>query len=401
MKKIIAVLLLHILSLNMAKAQSTEKIMIIIIDGARYTETLGDLSETYTPEMWNLARQGTMISQFKNDNHTYTSRAIPALWSGTWTDVHDTVYQGNSTKYALSPSIFEYYRKQKDMPANECFYVLKYIESLWLPSFKQDYGPNYWPEFHSVGSTDQDVAEEAKLVMDTHHPHFIWVYLADVDHAGHSGNWVEYVDAIRAADNIVGDLWNHLQSDPFYKDATTLFITNDHGRHDSQHGGFQGHGCSCEGCRHIEFIAVGPSIKENFVSNQERNIPDMAVTASYLLGINPEYSTGDVMHEIFKANAVDDAINHMTLKGNYPNPFTHSTSIQFYLSELSQVQVTIFDITGREIIKYEEEWKSQGDNSINWDAKNKQGETVIPGIYFYSLKIEEQVDVGKLLFIGK
>ena len=401
MKKALFILLLHVFSLNIANAQSTEKIMIIIIDGARYTETLGDLSESYTPQMWNLARQGTMISQFKNDMHTYTSRAIPALWSGTWTDVHDTIYQGNSTKYALSPSVFEYYRKQKNMPANECFYVLRYMENLWLPSFKQDYGPNYWPEFHSTGATDRDVANEVKLVMDTHHPHFIWVYLADVDHAGHSGNWTEYLNTIRIADSIVGNLWDYLQSDPFYKESTTLFITNDHGRHDSQHGGFQGHGCGCEGCRHIEFIALGPSIKEGFISNQERNIPDMAVTASYLLGVNPEYSTGEVMHEIFKPNAVEDAINQMTINGNYPNPFIYSTNIHFSLPEPAQVQFTIFDISGREIVKYEEEWKSQGDNSINWDATNKQRETVIPGIYFYSIKIEDQMEVGKLLFIGK
>jgi len=387
--------------LNEIKSQSTEKVMIIIIDGARYTETLGDLSETYTPEMWNLARQGTMLSQFKNDNYTFTSRAIPALWSGTWTDVHDTIYQGNSTKYALSPSIFEYYRKQKNMPADECFYVLKYIPSLWLPSFKSDYGPEYWPAFHSVGNTDRDVANEAIQVMDTYHPHFIWVYLADVDHAGHSGNWEEYVNAIRTADSIVGDLWRHLQNDPFYQEATTVFITNDHGRHDNQHGGFQGHGCGCDGCRHIEYIALGPSIKENYISHQERNTPDMAVTASYLLGINPEYSTGEVMHEIFKANSVESSTNEIMLKGNYPNPFVSSTKIHFYLSNSAEVQLTVFDITGREIAIVEEEWKSQGDNFIEWDAKNGQGKTVISGIYFYQIQVEGQVEVGKLLFIGK
>ncbi|NOR86162.1 MAG: T9SS type A sorting domain-containing protein [Bacteroidales bacterium] len=237
--------------------------------------------------------------------------------------------------------------------------------------------------------------------MDTHHPHFIWVYLADVDHAGHSGNWTEYINAITTADGIVGDLWRHLQNDPFYKDSTTLFITNDHGRHDDQHGGFQGHGCGCEGCRHIEFIAVGPSIKKGFVSNQVRNIPDMAVSASYLLGIDPEYSTGEVMHEIFNANAVNDTPNLMTLHGNDPNPFSKSTEIRFYLTKPSLIQLSIFDMTGREIITIEEEWKNQGDQSIEWDATNEHGEIVTPGIYFYSLHFEKQMETGKLLFIGK
>ena len=81
--------------------------------------------------MWNLTTEGTVVDNFTNDGITKTYRAIPALWTGTWTAVHDTIYQGSDTQYAELPSIFEYYRKQKNMPTEECFYILKYISSLW------------------------------------------------------------------------------------------------------------------------------------------------------------------------------------------------------------------------------------------------------------------------------
>jgi len=399
--KITIISLILLFSINEIKSQSTDKMIIIIIDGARYTETLGDPSHSYTPEMWNLASQGTMVEQFMNDGYTYTSRAIPALWCGTWTDVRDTIYQNSSTRYAVKPTLFEYYRKQRNMPEDECVYVLIELESLWLPSFNSHYGPDFWPKFHSVGHSDSEVAEQAKIVIDELHPHLMWVYLADVDHAGHSGNWSEYTSAISNADAIVGDLWRYIQADPFYKDATTLFITNDHGRHDNQHGGFQGHGDNCNGCRHIEFLAVGPSIKENYVSQITRNTPDMAVTAAYLLGVEPEYATGNVMQEIFKPNGVEEEFKQITNMDNYPNPFHSSTNIRFHLAKAGQVNMRILDITGKEIFSIQNYKANQGENTLEWDATNKQGKQVNPGIYFYQLQSDGQEKLGKILLLGK
>ncbi|MFU8844184.1 MAG: alkaline phosphatase family protein, partial [Bacteroidales bacterium] len=266
------------------QSQSDSKMMIIVIDGARYTETFGDPSYTWIPRMAHLSVEGTVVDDFRNDGITYTSRAIPALWCGTWTEVRDTVYQGKSTQYSVKPSIFEYFRKNKQQPSSQCYYVLKYISSLWLPSFDQDYGPDYWPTFLSQGSNDEGVCNNTKNLMNTGQPDFIWVYLADVDHAGHSGDWNYYTSALRKADSIAGVLWYHAQSLPYYQHKLTMIVTNDHGRHDDQHGGFQNHGCGCEGCRRIQFQAVGPGIRKNFISIQPRVLPDMAVTAAHILG---------------------------------------------------------------------------------------------------------------------
>lgn len=398
--KTFLILILLLLGLNISFAQSDDKVMIIIIDGARYTETFGDLSKTYTPKMWDLAKEGSIIDNFENDEYTYTSRAIPALWCGAWTDVQSINYQGSNTNHAVLPTIFEYYRKQKNMPADECFYILKYIPDLWLPSFDADYGPDYWPQFHSVGETDKDVVTQAQLVMDNFHPHFILVYLADVDHGGHSGNWEEYTTAIKTADSLVNVLWQKLQSDPFYENSTTLIVTNDHGRHDDEHGGFQGHGCDCDGCRHIQFLALGPNIKKDYVSTQYHTIPDMAVTASHILDIQPTKATGNIIQEIFELSGFSEEINQgFTLNGNYPNPFNKSTSIHYFLPEPSEVQLHIFNTTGEEIISLVDEYQTQGEKSAEWKATNSRGQKVSPGIYFYNLQVGDQNKTGKLLFV--
>jgi len=253
-----------------------------------------------------------------------------------------------------------------------------------------------------VGSTDEDVATETQWVMDNHHPRLMWVYLADVDHAGHSGNWTNYTAAIRTADSIVGVLWKKLQSDPFYKDSTTLIVTNDHGRHDDQHGGFKGHGDGCDGCRHIQFLAVGPNIKKDFVSNIDRSIPDMAVTASLLLGINPEKATGNIMHEIIDVSRTEEKINpKFVLRGSYPNPFHNTTTIRYYLNEADEVHLRIFNMNSDDIVTIVNERQSPGQKSIKWDATNKQGQKVSPGVYYYLLQVGEKIKTGKLIFVGE
>ncbi|MFC2094755.1 T9SS type A sorting domain-containing protein [Bacteroidota bacterium] len=395
-------ILVCILTTSLATAQGSDKIMIIIIDGARYSETFGDPAHTYIPKMWELSSEGTVIDDFQNDHITYTSRAIPALWCGAWTEVRDTFYAGQQTQYTIKPSIFEYYRKQKNMPAEECFYILKYIEGLWLPSFHPDYGPDYWPQFHSVGLTDDDVAEQAELVMDMHHPHFLLVYLADVDHAGHSGNWQDYTNAIQKADSIVGFLWGKLQTDPFYQNSTTMFVTNDHGRHDDQNGGFSGHGDGCDGCRHIQFLALGPAIKKNFVSTEYRKIPDMAVTAAEILGLDPEEATGDVMSEIFETTGVrtsSSSLHEFSLEANYPNPFNPSTKIRYNIPELSFVTLKVYDGLGNEMATLVNEKKPAGSYEVEFSVGQNSILSTSSGIYFYQLRAGSFIQTRKMILM--
>lgn len=397
----IVLLLLLFLSMHLfCSAQSDDKIMIVIIDGARYSETLGDLSKTYTPEMWELSKQGSVLDNFQNDNYTYTSRAIPALWCGAWTEIGTKYYNGKTSSYAVLPTIFEYYRKQKNMSAEECFYILPYIPNLWLPSFDADYGPDYWPDFHSVGNNDKDVATQTQLVMDTYHPHFMLVYLVDVDHAGHSGNWTNYTNTIQRADSIVGVLWQKIQSDPFYKNTTTLIVTNDHGRHDDQHGGFQSHGCGCEGCRHIEFLTLGPNIKKNYKSTAYHATPDMAVTVAHVLDIEPTKSTGNIIQEIFETTGIENDINQNSfIKENFPNPFNENTRIEYFLSEPSNIQISIFNIKGEKIVILTNEWQTQGEQSIEWNATDMNGNKVESGIYFVRIQVDNQAVTKKLVYL--
>jgi len=390
-------LALGVKSDEQSQQTTSEKVVVIIIDGARYSETFGDTTRTYTPKMWNLSSEGSVIDNFYNDSLTYTSRAIPALWSGTWTDVRDTTYLGNQTQYSVKPSIFEYYRKHKNMPPEECFYVLKYISSLWLPSFNPDYGPAYWPTHHSVGQSDKNVSDQVQIVMDTYHPHLLWIYLADVDHEGHSGDWNNYTTAIGVADSIVDHIWKKIQMDSFYKNSTTLFVTNDHGRHNDQNGGFKGHGDGCDGCRHIQYLALGPNIKKNYWSTKNRKTPDMSTTIAEVFGIEAPYVSGEYMSELFVTTEINDQgylIDNFSLNQNYPNPFNPTTRISFSLPTNEFVTLKIYNLIGEVVAEPLKRTMDAGNHSLDFDASNLPS-----GPYFYRISAGKYSDTKKMLMI--
>jgi len=377
-----------------------ENVVLVIIDGARYSETFGDPNRTYIPEMDDLASQGTIVDEFYNDQYTYTSRAVPAIWCGDWTSVRDTTYQGHNTQYTLSPSIFEYFRHDLNAPATQCYYVLKYVGSLWLPSFHPEYGPDYWPTFVSDGWTDTDVLENALDIMHDEHPQFMLVYFADVDHAGHENDWNGYLEAIETADACVGTLWSAIQADDFYRDNTTMMVTNDHGRHDDAHGGFSGHGDSCDGCRHIMMLAIGPNIQHSVMTTSYRTIPDFAVTACEILGVDPAYASGEVMDEIFIENVVAER-NQASLPNRadtctvYPNPFNAAATVSITLEKPGRVTVDVFNLVGDRVGTLSNSYLSIGDHRFSLSASDLRS-----GIYFVRVTLPDRtVETQKVMLI--
>jgi len=312
------------------RAYETERVVLVIIDGLRYSEGLGDPNHEFVPRMAEIAEQGALIDDFRNDGETYTSRAIPAIWCGAWTDINtfsDPACDGSTNNTTELPTVFEYYRKQLDRPEDDCIYTLKAL-CPWKASFDSDYGPDYWPLYHSEGEDDLDVWHETREVIAQQAPHFLLMYLADVDHAGHVGVWDDYLATIARADSIVGQLWEVLQADTAYAGKTTMFVTNDHGRHDYD---FTGHGDGCDGCRHIQLLIIGPDVRVGHHSEIPRIIPDIVPTIGELLGFSTELASGTVMHELFDPTVSirDDQSVLLSRINIYPNPANQGVTIDF------------------------------------------------------------------------
>jgi len=83
----------------------------------------------------------------------------------------------------------------------------------------------------------------------------------------------------------------------------------------------------------------------------------------------------------------------------YPNPFNPTTTIQYELPQRSEVQLTIYDLLGREVTTLLLETQDVGYKSVQWDATNVQGQEVGTGVYFYQIKVGDFVQTRKMVLL--
>lgn len=272
--------------------------LLVVIDGARYTETFGDSTHEYIPYMWeNLGPQGTIFDNFRNGGETKTNPGMTSLATGTWQHVAN-----DGSERPTMPTFFEYFREALAAPESLALVVTgKSKLNVCSYSAHPDYGAPYGAR-EDVGF-DSDVETFQALLSDleSDHPRLVLVNLSEVDWEGHSGVWSSYVSAIQTADSLVWELWRFLQADPFYAAKTYLFVTNDHGRHDDAHGGFKNHGDDCEGCRHIMLLALGPKIRKNHTVSDVYNQVDLCPTIGSLLGFETPLVEGGIIHGMLAA----------------------------------------------------------------------------------------------------
>lgn len=93
--------------------------------------------------------------------------------------------------------------------------------------------------------------------MKRNRPRVTFIGLDETDKYGHAGRYDEYLKAAHRADQMIAELWRWIQSQPDYKDQTTLFITTDHGRGNGKNN-WRSHRLLAPGSRHIWFAVIGP-----------------------------------------------------------------------------------------------------------------------------------------------
>jgi hypothetical protein len=88
-----------------------------------------------------------------------------------------------------------------------------------------------------------------------------------------------------------------------------------------------------------------------------------------------------------------------SLNQNYPNPFNPVTTIDYILPENGLVNITIFDMMGREINTLLNSSQTAGYKSIQWNATNNQSDAVSAGIYLYRIKVEDFIQTKKMVLL--
>lgn len=280
----------------------TKHVFIVVMDGVRYSETFGDSTHALIPHLYNdLRPEGTLFTNFYNRGITVTRQGHSTLISGTWQAIP------NGGSRLTRPTLFEYYRDEKGAPAAKCWSVFGKARYAFEPySSHPAYGSKYAGQYINGGGRGNPLSEDTPEgntavlnkvieVMKKDQPDIVFVNFGYTDHIAHvSADIKNYHAAVRNTDELMWKLWKAIQSDPNYRDSTTVFFTNDHGRHTHD---FQNHGDHCEGCEHIMLLVLGPDVKKSAVIDKEIMEIDVAPTASELLGFQTPLATGRVLYE--------------------------------------------------------------------------------------------------------
>jgi hypothetical protein len=83
-----------------------------------------------------------------------------------------------------------------------------------------------------------------------------------------------------------------------------------------------------------------------------------------------------------------------SLKGAYPNPFNPSTTIGFSLPEAANVNLTVFDVSGRVVAEVVNGYRPAGYHHVSFDGSN-----LASGIYLYKLTAGSHKASGKMVLM--
>lgn len=179
----------------------------------------------------------------------------------------------------------------------------------------------------------------------------------------------------RGESGFKGDIRSHLfkitvNADPMFTEDGS-FVRDDETRPASLDLGF-----SCLGCHN---------------DDPNDNIPDKTMEEAVASAAN--------MHGTVSTDPYNPVVNQYTLEQNYPNPFNPSTNISFTLPKEDQVQLTIYDVSGKRVNTLAQKSYEAGQHVITWNGFTEIGTLVPAGIYFAEMSTPDFRKTIKMVFM--
>lgn len=320
--------------------QATENIVVVTLDGMRWQELFGGADEqllknkNYTkdsagttktfwndtleirrkklfPFVWNvIAREGQIYGNRSLDNKVNNANKYKFSYPGyneIFTGYPDTAVNSNDKVRNPNTNVLEFINQQAGFKGKVAAFttwdVFPYILNKWRSGIYVNSDVDSL-RFHSdklklindlqflttrpIGVRPDVITYlAAREYMKEYRPRALYIAFDETDDFAHGGQYDQYLGSARAEDGMIADLWNFIQSDPLYKNKTTLVITCDHGRGDKLKDNWRHHGRKIEDAGQIWIAAMGPDtkplgeIKTSGLLYQEQ----LAATFAALLGL--------------------------------------------------------------------------------------------------------------------
>jgi len=126
-------------------------------------------------------------------------------------------------------------------------------------------------------------------------------------------------------------------------------------------------------------------IDKNGVLRYKASLLNEAVTAAFF--------SNSAWVDIDENIAPEFAVN------NYPNPFNPNTTIELTLSKRENVEVTIYNVLGKEVKSLVKGTLDEGEHSFQWNGRDNESQSLPSGIYFYKISTDSRSIFKKMLLM--
>ena len=108
---------------------------------------------------------------------------------------------------------------------------------------------------------------------------------------------------------------------------------------------------------------------------------------------------GEVIEALLDVGPENMIPDEFAVHQNYPNPFNPVTTIQVDLNKQTALDVSVFDIMGRQLKQLATGSWEPGYHFIDWHGQNEQGNEVASGTYFIMIRTPEHRKVIKAVYL--
>jgi hypothetical protein len=156
-------------------------------------------------------------------------------------------------------------------------------------------------------------------------------------------------------------------------------------------------------------VAISSSNAPRFDPNPNTGRPlradSVTVVATNTVHLDANYPSHIVLPVTNGTTAVNWADQHETAPMNfalgqcYPNPVIGETQISYSLPRMAVIRITLFNMLGQEIRTLVDGLAPSGVHELKWDGRDRNGQRVAKGIYFYRLEAGKIITTKKLIVL--
>lgn len=322
----------------------TENVFLVTLDGMRWQEVFGGADSSWMKQQINLKDHKVKDKYWRSEEGERRKALMPFLWTtvaakgqlygnrrlGSQVNVTNQMWFSYPGYHELLSGFADDVRiRSNDKVYNENKTVLEFINqqsgfkgkvaayTSWdvFPYIINDKRSGVYVNAGEVRASEGPVTERERLLnqimpvvpnmleevrldaftfyygleyLKKQKPRVMYFSFDETDDFAHMGEYAAYLKAAHAADGFIRELWEFLQTDAAYKNKTTLIVTVDHGRGNTETS-WRSHGRQVEGADQIWFGIIGPDTPASGEQQSGRYYQNqLAATMAALLGLRYE-----------------------------------------------------------------------------------------------------------------